>query len=260
MHALVLAGGSAKPEDPLYAYTHGSPKALLDMGGRTMLERVVGALNAARHVEEIIIVGIEESTAAAQGVRFDRPTHWLPDQGGMIPNLLAGTDYVLDHWPETGPLLSCSSDIPTITGSIIDDFIEQCRPWDKLVYYSFVTRDVLEQRFPNSQRTYSHLNRLEVAGGDTVIFQAPKAAEHRELMISLTNARKHPTRIAAIVGLPVLVKLLFRRLMFADVEALAGRLLGGPVQVVLNDHAEIAMDADKPFQVDQLRAEFASTA
>jgi molybdopterin-guanine dinucleotide biosynthesis protein A len=260
MHALVLAGGSAKPEDPLYAYTHGSPKALIDMGGRSMLERVVGALQSSRHVEEIVIVGVEESAAAARGVHFDRPTHWLPDQGGMVPNLLAGTDYVLARWPKTGPLLSCSADIPTITGSIIDDFIERCSPWDKLVYYNFVTRDVIEKRFPHSHRTYSRLNGLEVAGGDTVIFQAPRAAEHRELMISLTNARKHPTRIAAIVGLPVLVKFLFRRLMFADVEALAARLLGGPVQVVLNDHAEIAMDADKPFQVDQLRAEFVSAA
>ena len=44
MHCLIIAGGTVRPEDALYPYTHGRPKALIDMGGRTMLERVVGTL------------------------------------------------------------------------------------------------------------------------------------------------------------------------------------------------------------------------
>ena len=38
MHCLIIAGGTVRPEDALYPYTHGRPKALIDMGGRTMLE------------------------------------------------------------------------------------------------------------------------------------------------------------------------------------------------------------------------------
>ena len=59
MHCLILAGGVVRPDDPLYPYTKGNPKALIDMGGRTMLERVVEALQASSYVEDILVVGVE---------------------------------------------------------------------------------------------------------------------------------------------------------------------------------------------------------
>lgn len=257
MHCIILAGGSAKPDEPLYAYTQGEPKALLDMGGRPMLERVVNAVQGAKDVDEVVVVGLPPDTAEHHGLAFARPVHWVPEQGGFTPNLLGGVDYVLKHWPDTQAVLGSSADIPTVTSDIVEAFIDTCRPWDKAVYYNFVTRETLEARFPHSNRTFSRLNGMEVAGGDMVILQAPKVAEHRELIVQLTNARKHPTKIASIVGIGTLLKFLFRRLTVDDVEGLATRFLGAPAKVVINPHAEIAMDADKPHQVDQLRAEFA---
>ncbi len=37
----------------------------------------------------------------------------------------------------------------------------------------------------------------------------------------------------------------------------AARILGAPVRIVLSSPAEMAMDGDKPFQIEMLRAEFA---
>jgi len=41
---------------------------------------------------------------------------------------------------------------------------------------------------------------------------------------------------------------------FANIEATAERIIGAPVKIVLGSPAELAMDADKPYQVDMLRA------
>ncbi len=251
MHCLIIAGGQVRPEDPLYPYSNGRPKALIDMGGQTMLERVVGALQASRHVEDILVVGLDP---AAAGQHFARPVESLPDQGSMVGNMLAGCDWFLRHRPDAPAMLGCSADIPAITPAMVDAFIEACRPWEHAVYYNFVTRETLESRFPNSNRTYSKLNGMEVAGGDMVIVQPSVAERNRALIDMVTQARKHPWRIARIVGLPFLLKFLFHRVTFADIEATAGRILGAPVKIVLGSPAEMAMDADKPYQVDMLRA------
>ncbi|HMT20916.1 MAG TPA: nucleotidyltransferase family protein, partial [Promineifilum sp.] len=143
MHCLILAGGTVGPEDPLYPYTQGRPKALLDMGGRTMLERVVAALQASSFVEDILLVGIPAETLAAAGLTFERPISALPDTGGMVTNMLAGAAWFREHRPGAEVILGCSADIPTLTPQVVDEFIETCRPWEKAVYYNFVTREKL---------------------------------------------------------------------------------------------------------------------
>jgi molybdopterin-guanine dinucleotide biosynthesis protein A len=256
MHCLILAGGAVTPEDPLYAYTQGGPKALIDMGGRTMLERVVSAVQSSAYVEDVLVVGVEADVAARAGARFDKSITMLPDHGAMIANLMAGIEWFSRNRPEAAIVLGCSADIPTINGEIVDDFIEACRPWDKAVYYNFITRDKLEARFPHSNRTYSRLGGHEVAGGDMVIARLALAEENRELVETLTGARKQPWRIARIVGLRFLAKFLLRRVTIADVEKTMSRIIGAPARIILDGPPELAMDADKPFQIDMLRTEF----
>jgi molybdopterin-guanine dinucleotide biosynthesis protein A len=254
MHCLIIAGGEVRPEDALYPYIQGKPKALIDMGGQTMLERVVAALQGSRSVEDVLVVGLTPEMGAA--LRFARPVEFLPDQGGMVSNMLAGCDWLLRHRPDAAAILGCTADIPAITPVMVDGFVEACRPWDRGVYYNFVDREKIESRFPNSNRTYSKISGTEVASGGLIVAQPAIAERNRDLLEMLTAARKHPWRIARIVGLPFLLKFLFRRVTFADIEATAGRILGAPVQIVLSSPAEVAMDADKPHQVDMLRAEF----
>lgn len=253
MHCLIIAGGQVRAEDPLYAYIQGQPKALIDMGGRTMLERVVDALQGSRHIEDILVVGLDP---AAAGLRFARPVESLPDQGSMVGNMLAGCDWFLRHRPDAPAILGCTADIPAITPAVVDGLVESCRPWDHGVYYNFVSREKIEGRFPNSNRTYSNISGTEVASGGMIIVQPAIAERNRALLEMLTAARKHPWRIARIVGLPFLLKFVFHRVTFADIEATAGRILGAPVRIVLSSPAEMAMDGDKPFQIDMLRAVF----
>ena len=255
MHCLIIAGGSVGPDNPLYPYTQGKPKALIDMGGLTMLERVVRALHDSAYVEDVVIVGLEADMVT--GLQFARPVVFLPDQDGMVPNMLGGLEWLARNRPGTDVVLGCSADIPTITGRVVNEFVEACRPWDKGVYYNFVTRERLEARFPNSRRTYSRYGDIETAGGDMVIARIDVALRNRPLLESVTAARKQPWRVASVVGLPMLLKFLMHRVTIPDIEATAGRALGAPVKIILDGPPELAMDADKPFQVDLLRADLA---
>jgi GTP:adenosylcobinamide-phosphate guanylyltransferase len=251
MDCIIVAGGVPQEEDLLYEYTQGKPKALLEMNGRTMLERVVDALQSARQIEDVVVVGL----GSDMGQTFKRPVHHLPGQGNLIANTIAGINWVLQQKPDTQVVFLSSADIPLLTGEIVDAVIDMCRPFDYGLYYNFITRETMEARFPGSKRTFTKLKGVEVAGGDLGIIKPNALLNNPDLWDALSNARKNAWQIAREVGLMVLLKLLTRRLSIPDIERLATRLTGEPAKVLLNPYAEMGMDGDKPHQVDMLRAE-----
>jgi GTP:adenosylcobinamide-phosphate guanylyltransferase len=252
MDCVVVAGGTPGPDDPLYALTQGKPKALLDMEGRTMLERVIDALQSSGNIGRIVVVGL----GSDMGQHFMRPIdQHLPDQGSMVANVLAGIGWLRQDDPDLEVLLFTTSDIPTISAPIVDEFLNRCRPYDMGVYYILATREAMEARFPHSERTYVKLKGVDVAGGDMAMARVEVADAHEELWEALSNARKHAWKLARIVGFGVLVRYLLRRLSLDDIQETAERIVDRPVQIVLDPPAELAMDADKPEQVLMLRAE-----
>lgn len=252
MDCVVTAGGIPGPDDPLYAYTQGRPKALIDMEGRTMLERTIDALQSAQGVERIVIAGLADE----MGMQFQRPIDkFLPDAGSLVGNALAGFHWLREDRPDLETVLFCSSDIPAITGQLVDEFLRRCQPYDKLVYYVFVTRQAMESRFPTSNRTYIKLKGVEIAGGDLSVGRAEVVDDNEALWIALTDARKHAWKLARLVGIFTLVKFLTRQMDLDEIQAKAGQAVNGQVQIVLDPPAELAMDVDKPQQVELLRAD-----
>ena len=252
MDCVVTAGGMPREDDPMYAYTQGKPKALLPFGDRTMLERVIDALQDSKSIDNIVVVGL----GSDMGMTFKRPVHHLPDNGSLVGNFIAGIAWLREQNPELGVVLASSSDIPLITADMIDQLAELCQPLDADYYYTYATKETMEKRFPGSKRTYVKLKGVEISGGDLGLVRASTIDFNRELFEALANARKHAWKIAKVVGFKMLIKFLFRRLGLAELKVEAERILAGPVRIVEVPYAELAMDADKPEQVDMLRAEF----
>ncbi|HAE60594.1 MAG TPA: hypothetical protein DCG54_14100, partial [Anaerolineae bacterium] len=88
MDAIVVAGGIPLPEDPLYTYTLGNSKALLDIAGKPMVQWVLDALSSAKSIENVIVIGL----SAKSGVTCAKPLHFLPNQGRMLSNIVTGVE------------------------------------------------------------------------------------------------------------------------------------------------------------------------
>lgn len=253
MDCVITAGGMPEPDDPLYAYSQGRPKAFIDMNGRPMLAHVITALQGSDHVDRVIVVGLAEELP----LTFEKPVIYLPDHGSLIGNALAGVAWVQQDTPGAPNVMLSSADIPALTTRIVDDYVDACRPFNCALYYPFITQQVMEARFPRSNRTFVPLKGLRIAGGDLVIIQPDIAESNIPLWEALTNARKHAWKLARVIGFGTLLRFLGRRMSIADIEAKAQRILNRPVKVILSPDAELAMDADKPHQVDLLREDLA---
>lgn len=248
---VIVAGGVPGPDDPLYPYTQGKPKALADIRGRTMLEHVVTAMHQAQQVGHIVVVGLGDD----RGQTFPCPVHHVPDQGGMIANAIAGIERLQQINPAVQNLIVATADIPLITGAMINDWLEQCRPYhDRIMVHTLVPVELMQARFPGSKRTFTKLKGMEITGGDLVLVQPRIIETNRELWDAAANARKHAWKLARLVGFTTLFKLLTRRLGLTDLEAIGARLLGSPVKIILAHHPELGMDGDKPHQVELIRA------
>jgi NDP-sugar pyrophosphorylase family protein len=58
MDAIVTAGGIPRPGDPLYEYSNGNSKALIDIAGKPMIQWILDALGDAKKVDNVIIIGL----------------------------------------------------------------------------------------------------------------------------------------------------------------------------------------------------------
>ena len=251
MDCIIAAGGRTSPEDSLYPYTQGGPKALIRMNGKTMLEMVAAACAGSRYVDGLIVTGLDEAEVA--GLELPSLLTVLPDQGRLIANVKAGLQWWLDQGRPGSELLLTTGDIPLVTPAIVDAFVEQCRPFDRLVYYNLVTKETLDAKFPGSRRTFVRLRDAEVAGGDMLLVQRAVTESDESLWEALTDARKHAWRLSLLAGPLTLLRLLTHRLTVAQIEKVASRVARAPVRVLLSPYAELAMDADKANQVELLR-------
>ena len=251
MDCIVAAGGRIPEDDPLYSFTSGKPKSLIGINGMTMLEYVVRALAGSSLIDHIYIVGLDQSDVS--GLQLPQDITVMPESGGLVANLATGLNRLLADNPESKTALLCSADIPMLTPEVVKAYIENCRPFDCIAYYNVVTRETIESRFPSSGRTFVKLRNLAVAGGDMTLVQTRIMQTNEALWEAIVSGRKHAWRLARLVGIRTILKLLFRRLTLAEVERLASRLVDAPVRVINSPYPELAMDVDKPGQVELLR-------
>ncbi len=256
MDAILTAGGIPKPGEPLYEITRGQPKALLDVAGKPMVQWVLDALNASRHVEHIVVIGLE----ADAPITSAKPLTFLPSRGHMVDNILAGANAILERAPQTEYAIVACSDIPAITGAMVDWLAEQALADPADAYYTVIRRETMEKRFPGSKRSYTHLKDVTVCGGDINIFRPSLAHTNIEFWDKVIESRKNVFKQAALVGYDTLLLLLLRQLTLqAAIEKVTRRLnLRG--RAIVSPYAEMGMDVDKPFQLEILRADLARRA
>jgi len=254
MDAIVTAGGIPLPEEPLYPETQGHPKALVDIAGKPMIQWVLDALSESKIVENVVIVGLTEKSS----VTCKKSFHFIPDQGKMIENLRAGAEKVLELNPKAEYVLIVSSDIPAISGEMVDWTVNTAMQTDEDIYYNIIQREVIEKRFPSSKRTYTRLKDMDVCGGDMNVGRISLILEEdTDLWEKITNARKSPLKQAGLIGFDTLFLLLFRQLTLEKAAANIMKRLKITGRAIVCPYAEIGMDIDKPHQLEIMRADLA---
>ncbi len=258
MDAIVIAGGIPQPDQPLYQYTQGKAKAMLDIAGKPMVQWVLDALGNAKKVDNVIIIGLPKEAE----ITCKKPTYHIPNQGRMLANIEAGIRKMREINPQAEYVLSVSSDIPAITGEMIDWLVDTAMQSKHDIYYGVVKKEIMEARYPGSNRTFTKLADMEVCGADIHIAHHSMTTDpvHLAKWEVLIGKRKQPLKQAASIGFLTLLLLLLGRLSLEDAVKRATKKLNFTGRAIIFPYAEAAMDVDKPHQLEILRADLEKKA
>lgn len=254
MDAIVTAGGIPEPGEPLYPYTQGKNKAMLDICGKPMIQWVLDAVCAAPSVDRVVIVGLD----ANSGLACSKLVTYIPSEGGLLNNIYAGVRKVLEINPEAHHVLSVSSDIPGITPEMVDWTVNAAMQTDEDAYYNLITRQVMEARYPNSRRSYTKLRDVEVCGGDMNVLRTLTMTAKDDVWERIIAARKNALKQASLIGFDTLILVLLRLITLEKATQMICKRLNIKGRGMLCPYAEVGMDVDKPHQLEIMRADLAN--
>ena len=256
MDVIIPAGGIPKPGNALYPFTQGKPKALVDIAGKPMIQWVLDAVSEAKSVGRVTVVGLDGRVELS----CTKPLTLLPNQGSMIGNIRAGIESILETDPNTEHVMTAASDIPLVTGEILDWFIAQTQMTYHELYMNMVTRQALEARFPGVKRRVDRVGDLELRGvADVSIFHPKIVMKRKGAADRFENARGNTWRQLNFIGFDTLLLLALRRL---DLDSFTKRLSkkhGVDLHPIICPYAEIAMDVDDPLHLEIMRRELSAS-
>ena len=251
MDAIITAGGTLKPDDPLYELTGVEKKALTPLAGKSMIIWVLEAVRGSGLVDSIAIVGLspEELPVEDDQLYFVEPTD------NLVDNIYAGLDKLRELTPDLKKFLLFSSDIPLITPEIVRGFVEECGDQSGDMYYAGIEERTMEARFPSSKRSYVPFKGGRYCGGDAFLVDVAASYGNVDLARKLTGTRKNYLAQLMLTNMGFIVRFLLRRMTIYETAVRAADMVGFSPRAVDTKYAELGMDMDKPHQYEMIKAE-----
>lgn len=247
--ALVLAG-SRTGGDPLAASAGVSHKALIDIGGRTMIEHVVAALAASTRVKRIVICTdrpeMLEPLAGLHAAALAKPVAMMRAASGPSASVAAAMQQ------EGTPLLVVTGDHPLLQPAWIDAFLAAC-PEEADVVVALARKAAVCASAPDTRRTWLEFTDGTFSGCNLFLMRRAAAQGLVGLWQQLEAGRKRPLQLLRRLGIGYALRYKIGRLSLEAALARLGQLSGArPGWVELAD-GRAAIDVDKPEDLELVR-------
>lgn len=242
MNALILAGSRPGAPDPVAAYAGVPHKALIVLGGETLLARVAAAVCAGGATR--VLVSANDPAVLAEAARLGLEV--VAPAAGPSGSVAAGLAAV------GAPLLVTTADHALLEGEWVRRFVADV-PADADVAVLLARRETIEAAAPGTRRTYLRFADGAWSGCNLFQLATPAAARAIGLWREVEADRKRPWRIVGRLGPGLLVRYLLGRLTLAKAVAHLGRRAGVRAATVASPFGLAAVDVDKPADLELVR-------
>lgn len=234
LQAILIAGGRLPSQlRPL----SGSPvKALLDVGGQTLLARAARAALACPAIERVCAVGNDEVAQAARttGCEYAPEGETVIDNVFNAFNALGGKEH---------SYIIISPDLPFINTEALGAFIAAAQASPAEIALAVVTGAAFLTRFPGAPNRFERVDGGPLTLGSVFYLTGPALYSNIPLARDFFRWRKWPHQLALLLGLPIAWAFLTGQLKLAVLERRAAQLTGVEVRG-LGAPPELAYDVD----------------
>ncbi|MDD4568621.1 MAG: NTP transferase domain-containing protein [Tepidanaerobacteraceae bacterium] len=233
MKALILAGTQ---EDSPLSEIHPN-KALIKIHDKEMVVYIVEALKNVEFIDTIAVVGSKEELSPIK----DRVDIIVDGGTSLTDNIQKGSDIFSDE----EMILILTSDIPMITAEAVRDFVEKAITLDAEFCYPVVLKEENEKKYPGVKRTYVKIKDGTFTGGNVILVRAGTVKTCINQAKAFMAYRKKPWKLAKILGISFVFKLLIGTLTIDQLEKRVSALFGIKARAVISPYPEIGTDVDK---------------
>ena len=259
--ALVLAGSRAGG-DALAAHAGVSHKALIEIAGRTMLERVLTALAASPEIARIV-VAIERPEIVAALPQLGKPVVSMAAAAGPSASVAAAMQTL------GTPLLVTTADHALLEPQWVAEFLAGApNAADAIV--ALARREAIHAALasapdgraaapdahagmPETERTYLHFSDGDYSGCNLFLLRSPAAAGIVRLWQQIEADRKRPLAMLQRLGLTYALRYRLRQLSLESALARLGELSGAKISSVVLRSGLSAIDVDKATDLELVR-------
>lgn len=238
---LVLAGTRPGVPDPMAQAAGVSHKAILPVAGVPMITRVLETLQNTPAVGRIIVC--IDAPAVLDGL--------VPQAVTVVPSRPEGPSAsVLAALTQFGtPLLVTTADNALLRPEWIMEFLNASPPQAD-VTVAVAPEAVVLRDVPVTKRTFIRLSDLAFSGCNLFLFRTPVALNVARLWLRVEKNRKHPLRIAWLLGPFVLLKAVMKKLSRNALCTRIEKLTGAKAALVCLSDGRAAVDIDKPADLE----------
>lgn len=239
----VLLAGQRPGIDPLAEYYDEAYKALVQVGGSSMVLRVAKILLDCPQIREIIILA-QDPHALIKGdaaVLANYPKiRWEPSDGGIATSLTT----LLTNSDRFWPVMVTTADHVLLTPAMVAEFLGEVGNADLAVAVG--ERKIVESQFPTTRRTWLKFSDGHFSGANMFAFRSPKVLPVLKRWAGVEQDRKKGLAIVAHFGPLLLLRALTRTIGLAAALRKAGKNLGVDAKPVVMSQPEAVIDVDKP--------------
>lgn len=249
--AIIMANGEA---DKLACKVGAAHKALIDIEGRTMIERVADAVQASGAVDQVV-VACRKGGCVAAALAGE-----IPLAEAVDPTFLGGMQAGFDAMPDVDRALLVTCDMPLLTPEAVRHFADEARAHTEAdMVYAMVEVERTRQAYPETRRTAIRLKEGNYTAAGVTVVTRRFVEECGPLVMAAFGARKSKIAMARILGGSFLIRFALGMLSVDDVVRRAEELLRCGCATVNLPFAECGFDVDSEADLIAARQSFCRT-
>lgn len=247
---IVFAGSHQNDPSPLLKAARVTNKALINIANKPIIYYVLDAINKSKLVKSIYLVGLNHQDLQ---VTIDKQIYFLPGNAMRFDNLISTLNHLNSFEFPPEHILIMPSDIPLITAEIIDQCIllMNIPETNKDGYVGIISKNVMENSFPNANKRYSRLKEGEYCGSDINAIRVRAILSNEILFRNLLENRKSRVRMILRVYPIFILRYIMGRLSINHIINLFKKKFDVDITHYLNPFAEAGMDLDYPEQLER---------
>lgn len=262
---VVMAGSDTIVSDELLEYASVDYKALIELNGKPIIEYIIDAFQNSGVISYIYVLGMpEDQVKLSDNIKLDN-VKFLEVPGEEVPERMnIAIAQMLEDAKENPDIFQGDSyhgmfiagDTPFIKPEMVSDFVERIGEPDLDLFVSIVKQATMEERFPKSIRTYGKLSEGRFCMGDLHFFDFSMVADRLDqIRILRKNRKKFATTIFKFAPMTA-IRFILKRMSIKHLEDGTNKVFKLRSKFIEVPYAELAMDIDKPTQLDMAREEF----